>query len=184
MLRKKLASIACAIAIVGMGACFLPPERVPPPPLPPYLGHIRTFSIEVHDASGDSLVDDGAMSQKVASEFNRLWKDYGIRATAARESRTRDAVLLININRKSISNSESFSGKRQWTFHLTLSMTLSAGDGRLLWEKHEKVSQFRLWLDDGSVPDGWNSHKIEHEVVYWLAMNSGDLFYDVQLDAR
>lgn len=184
MLRKKLLALGCAVAIVGVGACFLPPEHVAPPPLPPYLGHIRTFSIEVHDASSQDLIDDSAMSREVVSNFNRLWKEYALRAKLSRSSRVADAILRIKIDRKSASTFRGTDKRQEWAFDLKSSLTLSASDGRLLWQKQEENTRFKIAFEKGFSSDGWNSREVRHEAAYWLAMDLGDSFYDLDFGAH
>ena len=184
MLHKKLIAIGCAVAIVGMGACFLPPEHVQPPPLPPYLSDVRIFSIEVHDESGQDVMDDDAMSREVASKFNQLWKDYGLIARPVRGSKATDAVLRIRIERKSASVLQETIGRPRWEFHLRASFALTAADGRLLWQKPEENTKFIIPLENGFPPDGWQSRVIRHIAGYSLAMRSGDLLYGLHFGAR
>ena len=167
--------LACAIAIVGIGACFLPPEHMPPPPLPPYLVNVRSFSIQVHDASGQDLVDEGAMSQAVVSNFNQLWKEYAVRAKPFQAFSGSDATLRIALDRKSASSSSTAHGKQQWIFELRSSSTLTSADGRLLWHRQEQNSHFAIWLENGLPPDGWNSRIVRKQAAYSLAMAMGDI---------
>ncbi|WP_109484512.1 hypothetical protein [Occallatibacter savannae] len=181
MLRKKLLALGCAVAIVGVGACFLPPEHVAPPPLPPYLGHIRTFSVEVQDASGQDVIDGGAMSREVVSNFNQLWKEFILRARQSRTSSPNDPILRIKIVRKSASIFHVTDRRQEWAFDLKASSTLTACDGRLLWQNPEQNTKFRMAFDKGLPSDGWNSREVRHEAAYWLAMDLGDSFYGLDL---
>lgn len=169
MLRKKLFTLACVIAIVAIGACFLPPARVPPsPPLPPYLGHIRVFAIQVEDKSGEDLIDEDAMSRAVASSFNRLWNS--VRAKPFPGPENNDATLRISINRKSASN----NGKQLWNLALVTSSTLTTADGRLLWQEQNETSHAMVWLGNGLPPDQWNSPIILEKIAYSLALHIGE----------
>jgi len=177
MLGKKIFALGCAIAIVALGACFLPHDHVPPPALPPYLGHVHHLSIEVRDTSGQDLFDESAMSQAVASNFNELWKDFSVRAKPVQAAKPSDAVLRIAITHKSASGGAT--GKQAWTFDLNSSLTLTSTGGRVLWQRGEENTRFRLSLEDGLPPDAWNSRVIQHEAAYWLAMRSGDVLLDL-----
>ena len=173
MLHKKLFTLACVIAVVGVGACFLPPEHVPPPPLPPYLAQVRVFAIQVEDASGKDLVDVDAMSQAVAANFNQLWEDYKVRAKALRSSGNKDAILRITINHKSASSPSTSDGKQRWELELNTSSILATPDGRVLWQEQNETSQSMVWLTNGLPPDGWNSRIVRKQTAYSLAMQVG-----------
>ncbi|WP_348262162.1 hypothetical protein P8935_20445 [Telmatobacter sp. DSM 110680] len=173
MLHKKLFTLACAIAVVAMGACFLPPEHVTPPPLPPYLAQVRVFVIQVEDASGKDLVDGDAMSRAVAANFNQLWQDYKVRARALQSSGNKDAILKITINHKSTSGPSASAGKQRWEFELNTSSILTAPDGSVLWQEPNETSQSIVWLTNGLPPDGWNSRIVRSETAYSLAMQVG-----------
>jgi len=177
MLQKKLFAAACAMAIVGVGACFLPPGPVPHPPLPPYLVQIRSFYIQVQDASNEDRVDGVSMSRAVASNFNELWKDFAVRAKSGEDSRRTDATLRITVEQKYASFSTVSRGKQQWIFDLRTSATLTAADGRLLWQKQNQISHFAIWLENGLPPDRWNSRGVRQHAAYSLAMTAGDLLH-------
>lgn len=174
MLDKKLFTLACAVAIMGIGACFLPPEHVPPPPLPPHLANIHAFAIQVQDASGHDLIEEAAMNQAVASSFNRLWKDYSVRAKPFQPSSRNDATLKITLIRKSATSSHNDPDRPQWTFAWSASAVLNDSDGRLLWQEQNLNSQFVVRLENGLPSDGWNSHNVMKESAYSLAMTVGD----------
>lgn len=171
MLQKKMFVLACAIAIVGIGACFLPPAHMPPPPLPPYLVHVQRISIQVQDASGQDLIDESAMSRAVASNFNSLWSEYAVHAEPIRDSTHSDATLRITIDSKSASAS---TGK-QWNVDLKSTSVLIANDGRVLWQRHDENAQYVLWLGNGFPSGGWNSTTVRHQLAYSLAMAMGDI---------
>ena len=179
MLKKKVLTVACAIAIVATGACFLPPEHVPPPPLPPYLVQVRTFAIQVQDASGKDLIDGDAMSRAVASNFNELWKDYSVRARPFQPSGHTEATLRITLARKSASGSSTEQGKQRWNFELSASSTLTAPDGRLLWQEQDENSHFTVRLENGLPPDGWNSRIVMKQSAYSLAMVVGEKIFHI-----
>jgi hypothetical protein len=169
MLQKRMFVIACAIAIIGIGACFLPPQHVPPPPLPPYLAQVRTISIQVQDASGKDLIDGDEMNRAVASNFNELWKEYSVRAKPLQTSTHTDATLRIALVQKTAALSGTYHGRQQWVFELTSSSTLTAPDGRLLWKEQNQNSHFLIWLENGFPPDGWHSPIVMQRVEYSLA---------------
>lgn len=173
MLDKKLFTLACAVAIMGIGACFLPPEHVPPPQLPPHLTNIHTFAIQVQDASGHDLIEEAAMSQAVASSFNRLWKDYSVRAKPFQPSSRNDATLKITLTRKSASSSHNDPVRPQWTFAWSASAVLNAPDGRLLWQEQNLNSQFFIRAQDGVRSVNWKSRNVIKESAYSLAMTVG-----------
>lgn len=172
MLYKKLLTLACAVAIAGIGACFLPPEHVPPP-LPPHLAKIHAFAIQVQDASSYDLIDGDAMSQAVASNFNRLWKDSSVRAKPFQPSSRNDATLRITLIRKSASSSDNDPDKPQWTFAWSASAVLNDPDGRLLWQEQNLNSQFFIRVEPGVAPDSWNSRIVMKQAAYSLAMIIG-----------
>lgn len=179
MLRKKIFTVVCAIAIVTICACFLPPEHVPPPPLPPYPVQVRTFAVQVQDASGKDLIEGDAMSRAVASNFNELWKDYSVRARPFDPSGHTDATLRITVTRKSASGSSTDHGKRRWNFELRASSTLTSPDGRSLWQEHDGDAQFTVRLENGLPPDGWNSRIVMKHSAYSLAMVVGGKILDI-----
>lgn len=173
MFQKKILSFVCAVAIVGIGACFLPPEHVPPPPLPPYLAQVSTVAIQVQDVSGKDLIDENAMSQAVASNVNQLWKEYSVRAIPFRPSGGSDATLQVTIVRKSLSNSRVNKGKQPWELELTTSAKLTSRDGKLLWQEENQDLHSVVWLNNGLPSDGWNSRVMMKETAYSLALSVG-----------
>lgn len=173
MLRKKIFTLVCAIAIVGIGACFLPPEHIPPPPLPPYLARVSTVAIQLQDVSGKDLIDGDAMSRAIASNFNQLWKDYSVRARPFRPGGYNDPTLKITIIRKSASSSSANKGKQRWDLELITSAKLTSPDGRLLWQEENQDLHSVVWLDGGLPSDGWNSRVMIKETAYSLAMSVG-----------
>jgi hypothetical protein len=173
MLPKRVFVLACALAIVGIGACFLPPQHVSPPPLPPYLAQVRTISIQVQDISGKDLIDGDAMSRAVASKFTDLWKEYSVSAKAFQSSTHSDATLKLTLTQKSASLFSTDHGKQVWKFELTSSSTLTASDGRLLWQKQNQNSPFLVWHDNGLPPGGWNSRIVMKQAADSLAMYLG-----------
>ena len=174
MLQKKIFTLVCAMAIVGIGACFLPPEHIPPPPLPPYLARLSTVAIQLQDVSGKDPIDGDAMSRAIASNFNQLWKDYSVRARPFRPSEGNDATLRIMIIRKSLTSSRTNSGRQPWQLELITSSRLTSPDGRLLWQDENQDSQSVVQLNNGLTSDGWTSRVVLKEIAYSLAMSVGE----------
>ena len=175
MLRKKIFTIVCAIAIVGIGACFLTPspEHVPPPPLPPYLAQVNTFAIRIHDVSGKDPVDGDAMSQAVSSNFNQLWKEYSVRATPFRSTGDKYPTLTVTIVRKYLSISRTNAGNQPWELELITTSKLTAPDGSLLWQLENQDSHSVVWLNNGLQSDSWNSRALIKQAAHSLAMSVG-----------
>jgi hypothetical protein len=173
MFQKKFIALVCVIAILGIGACFLPPEHFPPPPLPPYLARVSTFAIHVQDASGNDNFNEGPMSQAVTSNFNQLWKEYAVRAKPFQTTGSNDATLRITVIRKSATSSRTNERKQRWDLELITSSTLTAPDGRLLWQEQNENSHSVVWLENDWPTDGWNSRLVMRQTAYSLAMSVG-----------
>jgi len=173
MLQKKIITIVCAIAILGIGACFLPPEHFPSPPLPPYLTQFKTFAIQVQDVCANNPIDGEAMSENIASNFNRIWKEHPLRARPFRAAGYNDPTLRITILRKSASNSGATKGDPHWDLQLITSSTLTASDGKVLWQEQNQGSHVAVVLDHGLPPERWNARVVMDRTAYSLAMSIG-----------
>ena len=173
MLQKKIITFICTIAILGIGACFLPPEHFPSPPLPPYLAQFKTFAIQVQDVSANDLIDGQTMSEAIASNFNRIWRDYPLRARPFRAAGYNDPTLRITILRKSASDSGATIGDPHWHLQLITSSALTAPDGRVLWQEQNQGSHVAVVLEHGLPPERWNARVVMDRTAYSLAMSIG-----------
>ena len=175
MLRKKLLALECAIAITALGACFLPPEHLPRPQLPPDSEHIHSFAVQVMDLSRQDLVDEIAMNQAVAQEFNDLWKNPSIQAEPIEPSRWGRVKLEIVLHRKSISILNLPSGEQSWTCEAMSEFTLTAPSGRVLWQKREESIRFEIPYGRSFRSDRWNSPIVRKKAAHLLAKAAGEI---------
>jgi hypothetical protein len=174
MLAKKLLTLACAFGILAIGACFLPPARIPAPPLPPYLASVRTIAIQVEDASSNSLLNSDAMEVATASTFNRLWSEFPLRAEPRSASAPTDATLRIVLIGKSASLDRASGDRQLWAFQISTESTLIARDGRILWHQSDRKIHLVRWFNSAATPPSWNARELVHDIAYDLAMTSGD----------
>ena len=119
------------------------------------------------------------MSRAVASNFNALWKDYSVRAKPFQPSDHDDATLRITLGRKSATGSISDHGKQPWRFELSMSSTLTAPNGQLLWQEQDENSHSTIWLENGLPLDGWNSRVVMKQTAYSLAMVVGERIFNI-----
>jgi hypothetical protein len=174
MHRRKLLTVACALGVLACGACFLPPLREPPPPLPPSLAAVRTIAVQIEDSSAHDLIHEAPMSAAVASNFNRLWAEFPVRALPYVEAGRYDAVLKVTIIQKTVSGGSTSHGNQLWTFEILASLALTASDGRILQSETNQRSRFGFSSKIGLAPGTWNSAPIRNQAAYALAMTVGD----------
>jgi hypothetical protein len=173
MIEKKLLTLAGAAGILFCGACFLPP---PPEhaPLPPVLAAVHVIAIHVEDRTAGNLFDPLVMSNATASNFNRLWKEFPVRAVAFNAGGPSDAALSIAVLRKMASCVPADKGHQFCTFELISSFTLTGADGRILRSKPEERSKLGIRLKGDSLPQTWNSNPFLEDAGYALATTAGD----------
>jgi hypothetical protein len=175
MVEKKLLTLACAAGILACGACFSPGLNEPKPQLPPALASVHVIAIQVEDGTGSNLFDSVIMSNATAGNFNRLWKDFGVRARALNAGGPSDSVLRIIVLRKTVSITPEKNGRQFYPFEMAASYTLTTADGRILESMPERLSQFGTWFDGKSLPETWNSNPLRQDAAYALAMTAGDM---------
>ena len=173
MLDKKLLTAGSAIGILAMGACFLPPDRSPSHPLPPYLGSIQTIAVNVEDMTGESTMDSYTMSAATASSFNRLWAEYPVYAVPHRAGAHSDVVLHIVVTQKSLSRVRTAGNRELWEFQISTDSTLISNNGQLLWRRPNQAVHVTRWFSANAGTPPWKDHGVTQDVAYDLAMNSG-----------
>jgi hypothetical protein len=177
MLEKKLLTLGCAIEILACGACFLPPLPEPKPPLPPALASVHIIAIDVEDGTASNFFDPRFMSNTTAGNFNRLWKEFPVRAKAFNAGGPSDATLKITVLRNKASCKPGDKGKQFCSFEMIASFAVTAAEGRILENKSEEISKFGLWLEGKPLPESWNSNPFRQEAAYALAMTAGDKLF-------
>jgi hypothetical protein len=179
MIAKKLVTLAGAVGILACGACFLPPlpQHNPPPPLSPALASVHSIAIQVENGTADNFFDPLMMSKATAANFNRLWKEYRVRAEAFNAGEPNDAVLRIIVVRKTTSCTPENKGIQFCSFEVIASFTFTAADGRVLQSKPEEHSKFGFWIKGNSLPETWNSNRFRQDAAYALAMTAGDSLF-------
>jgi len=174
MIERKILTLAGAAGILACGACFLPPLPGPKPPLPPALASVHIIAIHVEDGTAGNLFDPLIMSNATVGNFNRLWKEFPVRAVSSNSAGPKDATLRINVLRKTASCAPADKGHQFCSFDLISSFTLTAADGRILQSKPEERSKLGIWLKGDSLPETWNSNPFLQDAAYALAMTAGD----------
>jgi hypothetical protein len=142
MLRKQLITLSAILGILGCGACFLPNliDRDPPPPPPPLkidLRGVRTIGVTVSDNSGVHDLDSIQLAQMVAEQANYRSRDTKVKLRVHRDSRNEDAELKIAILKESAAQVPQAAPRapRKWALRLSISSTLVARDGRVIWQE-------------------------------------------------
>jgi hypothetical protein len=164
MLKKKLLTLACALGILACGACFLPPDRSNPPPLPPplreSLRRIRTIRVEAANQAGPGPINPVDLALAVATDINANALGRHVRARVA-SSPECDAHLQVTIQSETASHT---SGVANWHIAVGVSSILSGRDGRVLWSETHFYSLNRPFAENA--PDQLWQHK---EIQSWLA---------------
>lgn len=176
MLGKKLLTLACVLAIIGIGACFLPPPHIPAR-LPAYLVGVRTLAIQVEDKSENEPFDAAAMSNETTASFNGLWKEYSIHARPWSSGMSADATLQIVVLHKSMLRDGLVDGKQAWNFQITAHYALTARDGSALGVSTERVIRFTRWFPAASLAPSWNLRDVFNDSAYNLAMFGGEFMF-------
>jgi hypothetical protein len=177
MLEKKLVTLGCAVSILACGACFLPPLQGPKPPLPPALTSVHLIAVHVEDGTARNLFDPLIMSSATASNFNRLWKEFPVRAEAFDAGIPSDATLKITVIRTTASCIPRDKDKQFCSFEFFASFTVTGAGGRILQSEPEEGSRFGLWFKGNSLPETWNSDPFRQEATYALAMTAGEMLF-------
>lgn len=177
--RKKLLTLAGVVGILACGACFLPPlpqHKPVPPPMPPALASMHLIDIHVEDGTAGDLFDPLILSKATADDFNRVWKDFPVRAEAFNSGRHSDAALRITVLRKTASCKPGNNSKQFCSFEMIASFTLTAADGRILQNRPQESWKFGFWQQGNSLPQNLNANPFREEAAYALAMTTGTMF--------
>jgi len=174
MVRKKLLTLAGAVGILACGACFLPPLPQQKEPLPPPLASMHRIVIYVEDGTADNLFDPVIMSGATASNFNRIWVDYRVRAETSNAGGDRDAVLRITVLSKTESCVPRGNGE-YCSIELLASYTLTAVDGRVLLRRPRESSKNGLWQQGDSLPANLNANTFRLLASESLASTAGSM---------
>lgn len=150
MLRKQLITLAAILGILGCGACFLPNlvDRDPIPPPPPLtidLHGVHTIGVTVSDDSKASLLDPAMLAQRVAEYGNFRSRDTKVKFRVHRDGENEDAQLKIAILKESaVKIPQTAPGTAQkWALRLVISSTLTARDGRVIWQEMDRNRDLR-----------------------------------------
>jgi len=178
MLDKKLLTVGSAIGILAMGACFLPPDRSPSHPLPPYLRSIHSIAILVEDATGESPMDSYTMSAATAGRFNRLGAEFPVHAAPQRVGTYSDVVLHIVVTQKSLSHVRTAGSRELWEFQISTDSTLISNNGQFLWNLPNGAVRVTRWFPADAGTPSWTDHGVTQDVANDLAMDSGAFLTD------
>ncbi|HEU5352662.1 MAG TPA: hypothetical protein VFU55_13805 [Terracidiphilus sp.] len=178
MLEKKLLTLACVLAILGIGACFLPPPRPPAFPLPPNMVGARVLAIDVRDASPTEPFDGAALSNFTADQINQQWSLPQLRVVPEGDPASADATLHITIvSRQAICGRPAKHGCL-WNLTLAARMELVARDGQRIWLRDEPPTTFTLWRITKATPFSWQEYGVRNAVASNLALRAGNAIHN------
>ncbi|HEV2213878.1 MAG TPA: hypothetical protein VGR64_01235 [Terracidiphilus sp.] len=176
MLEKKLFTLACVLAILGIGACFQAPPRPPAVPLPPALAGARVLAIDVRDASPSDPLPSAKLSDFTAAEFNAHWNLRHVRVVSAGSSASPDATLHITILNKQATPGHTLGQSQSWKVILATRMQLVGKDGRQIWLRDESPITITTWRSPAT-PFSWQYGSLLYDVALHLAWRAGTAFH-------
>lgn len=147
MFQKKIFALACACAIVAIGACFLPPRPAPQLPAPPLphrdLEGIHTIHVVVDDQVRSLDFNSSFAADIICEGINRRSRNSGVKALPPSDNKHEDAILKIRLMNENDPLDPSVRSQRvgDSTLVFTYSATLAKPDGHILWQENHSVQR-------------------------------------------
>jgi hypothetical protein len=173
MFRKKLFTLACVLAILGIGACFLPPPRPPVLLPPPFLAAERVLAIDVRDASPAEPLDGSVLSNLTADQFNQQWRLPHLRVVPDRTSEPAGVTLRITILSKQALPGRTMGQSQAWKVILATRMELVRNNGQRIWLRNQAPVTFNTSISTSATPFPWQSGSTRYDLAYNLALRAG-----------
>lgn len=175
MLEKKLFTLACVLAILGIGACFVPPPQPTTVPLPPALTGTRVLAIDVLDASPTDPLQGTKLTKLTAFQFIQQWSVRHIRVIPQGSRDLADATLHITILKKQATPYQTQDRREAWKVALFTQMELVGKDHRQLWLRNESPITFLTWSSKAAPPPSLRSSGVMQLTAYNLALRAGNV---------
>ena len=171
MLAKKLTTIAGAVGILAIGACFQPPPpppQLPPPPLPRRdLKGIRHVFVVVEGAPPSRYLNPQSVADAVAEGMNLRSKNSKVKASAYEHAGGANAILKIKILSETAVANQSMqsAGFQNWSIHVAYATSFTSSDGQTLWQEDhfEQTFSHRLRTDDPA--DYWKGYAVQSSMM-------------------
>jgi hypothetical protein len=173
MLRKKLFTLACVLAILGIGACFLPPPRPPVLLPPPFLAAERVLAIDVRDTSPSEPLEGSMLSKLTADQFSQLWRIHHLRVVPDRPSEHAGVILRITILSKQAIPGRTTGQSQAWKVILATRMELVRNNGQRIWLRNQAPVTFNTSRSTSPKPFPWQSGSTRYDLAYNLALRAG-----------
>jgi hypothetical protein len=165
MPRDKLVTLACALAILASGACFLPPPRPGPPPPPPLarVRGIRSLCVRVTNQSQTQHTDPVAFGHWVVESIDKNAYHGMPKAHLGEANQFDDAILQISIadERLIAPPLEAAEQGIRYSFALKMDVTLTSSSGTEIWSEKD-LTEYRSYIFQFAAPDDpWKSNRFE-----------------------
>jgi hypothetical protein len=174
MLGKKLLTIACVLGILAFGACFGPVYHPPPRPLAPGLdlSGVHSIGVTVTNNSESHHVDTSTLEKVLEEQINDQSRDIKVKARVQKGTGSGDAVLAVVILSENATEDSrpNAIGYHNWTFVMKMSVTLTARDGRVIWNGTNEDYSFSQGFPAGS-PVVWNGPRAQSSGDYFICLS-------------
>jgi hypothetical protein len=172
MLRKKLLTLACVLAILAFGGCIFIPSGPPKAPRIEFNG-IRTIQVDVANNSESHHIDPAQLARAVVKSINSDASATGIKGQlpqaqqAQPQAATPDAVLKITVLSESatLAPVTKLEKNPYWTFQFRISTTLTKSDGEVVWSRtNADFPNVRTYARKDP-PEGWQNPALLRDIT-------------------
>jgi hypothetical protein len=159
MLGKKLLTVACALGILALGACFGPvgEYRPPRPPMNLFTG-IQTVRVVITNSSPSHYLDPAVIQRDVVTDFNISGNQTNVHAVIEGDG---DSTLTLDVAEEDAHQIKGNAGGKSasWQFHAVGMAKLTNREGQVLWaDPNWNVSYTRAYYDiqKWNITPGWS----------------------------
>lgn len=161
MFGKKLLTFACALGILAIGACFLPPlpeHRTPAPPPPVSVHGVHSICVKVTNVSETHHIDPVTFGRWIVEAINRSRQPGWPRAHVGEPNNSGDAILQVSIENESAIPDQANNAQPnpRYTYTLWVDAELLTPSGLVIWKdsRPDYLSRGLLLAETG---DPWRS---------------------------